>query len=415
MEHRDGSEPEVLRAGPAAAEALRETDARLRPDARVTPTVFSNTFSDSAGCDVYLKLESLQRTGAFKLRGALNKIRCLSAAERDRGLVAASAGNHAQGVALAAKLTGASATIVMPESTPLIKVRRTEGYGARVVMHGQNYDQAQAFASRLVEEEGRTPVHPFDDPDVILGQGTVGLELIEQVPELDAVVVPVGGGGLISGVALAIQSIAPRIKVFGVQAAGADPMVRSFRAGSPVAIEAPQTIADGIRVGTTARRTFEIIRDHVDGMLTVSEDELSRAVVQTIEKMKIVAEPAGVAGVAAIEAGRLPVGGRVCAVVSGGNIDLNFLGRLIEGGLAAAGFYHPLQLRMKDTPGQMRAVLEVLAPSNCNVVDIIHYRSGWRVPIGCVDVDILVETRIAGQGEELEGLLREAGFEIRIG
>jgi threonine dehydratase len=189
-------------------------------------------------------------------------------------------------------------------------------------------------------------------------------------------------------------------------------MVRSFRGGRAVSIERPRTIADGIRVGTTAERTFELIREHVDGMLTVDEDELSRAVVETLEKSKIVAEPAGVAGVAAIGAGRVPVGGRVCAVISGGNIDLNFLGRLIEGGLAAQGYYHPLQLRMADRPGQLRGVLGVLEAEGCNVVDIIHFRSGWRVPIGTVDVEILVETRRAGQGAELDERLRAEGYEV---
>jgi len=407
-----------LRAGGAAAEALRAAGERLRGDARETPTVYSYTFSESAGCDVFLKLENLQRTGSFKLRGALNKILCLSAEERQRGLVAASAGNHAQGVALAARLADARATIVMPESTPLIKVRRTEEYGARVVIHGLNYDQAQRRASELAAEHGYTAVHPFDDPDVILGQGTVGLELLAQVPELDAVVVPVGGGGLLSGIALAVKSLAPRVQVFGVQAAGADPMVRAFRGGARASVEAPHTIADGIRVGTTAQRTLDIVRAHVDGMLTVTDEELTRAVVETLEKSKVVAEPAGVAGIAAIAEGRLPhapgPGTRVCAVVSGGNIDLTLLGRLIEGGLAAKGFYHPLQLRLPDTPGQLRRVLDVLEATDCNVVDVIHFRSGWRVPIGSVDVEMLVETRRAGQGAELEALLRERGFEPRI-
>jgi threonine dehydratase len=402
-----------MHSGKEALAAISAAAERLRGDVRETPTVFSYTFSESAGCDVFLKLESLQRTGSFKLRGALNKILCLAPEQREGGLVAASAGNHAQGVALAARLAGAQATIVMPLGTPLIKVRRTEHYGAKVVFHGNSYDEAQRHATALAAEHGYTNVHPFDDPDVILGQATVGLELLAQVEGLDAVVVPVGGGGLLAGIALAIKSQAPRVKVYGVQAAGSDPMVRSFRSGTPQSLDTPRTIADGIRIGTTARRPFELIRSHADGMLTVEEEELSRAVVETLEKSKIVAEPAGVAGVAAIVEGRVPVGGRVCAVVTGGNIDLNFLGRLIEGGLASQGFYHPLQVRMPDTPGQLRKVLAVLEESACNVVDILHFRSGWRVPIGFVDVEILVETRRAGQGTELEELLRKRGFELR--
>ena len=403
----------ALHAGKEAEAAIRAAAERLRGDARETPTVYSYTFSESAGCEVFLKLENLQRTGSFKLRGALNKILCLAPEQRAGGLVAASAGNHAQGVALAARIAGAEATIVMPLGTPLIKVRRTEHYGAKVVFHGSSYDEAQRHATALAAEHGYTNVHPFDDPDVILGAGTVGLELLAQVDGLDAVVVPVGGGGLLAGIALAIKSLDPRVKIYGVQAAGSDPMVRSFQSGTLQSVAAPRTIADGIRVGTTARRTLDLIRAHVDGMLTVEEEELSRAVVETLEKSKVVAEPAGVAGVAAIAEGRVPVGGRVCAVISGGNIDLNFLGRLIEGGLASQGFYHPLQVRMPDTPGELRKVLAVLEESDCNVVDILHFRSGWRVPIGSVDVEILVETRRAGQGTELEELLRRRGFELR--
>jgi threonine dehydratase len=392
---------------------IRDAAERLRPYIRRTPTVYSYTFSESSGAEVYLKLENLQRTGSFKVRGALNRVLVLPAEQRERGLIAASAGNHAQGVALAAKLVGVAATIVMPTATALIKIQRTEGYGATVVLHGENYDAAQRHAGQLARERGLTPIHPFDDPDVIAGQGTVGLEILEEVPELDAIVVPIGGGGLISGVALAVKAVAPKIRVIGVQARGASPMVQSFRAGHVVRVDKPDTIAEGIRVGNVGRLTYEVVRHCVDECIEVEESEILDAVVQTMEKSKVVAETAGVAGIAALIAGRVRDAKRVCAIVSGGNIDLNLLARIIESGLAHSGRTHSLALRLTDTPGQLARMLEVLTEQQCNILDIQHYRSGWRVPIGYVDVEVLVEVRRAGAGTQLDTALRERGYDVR--
>jgi threonine dehydratase len=262
---------------------IRAAAERLKPHIRHTPTVYSHTFSESSGSDVWLKLENLQRTGSFKLRGALNKIQLLSAAERSRGLVAASAGNHAQGVALAAKLLGCQATIVMPLSTPINKVQRTESYGARVVLQGASYDKSQEHVQELVEREGFTLVHPFDDPDVIDGQGTIGLEVLQDLPQVDTIAVSIGGGGLISGIARAVKALKPTVRIIGVQAAGASPTVASFRARKPVAIERPETIADGIRVGTTGTHTLPTILELVDDCVTVEDHEIADAVVQTME------------------------------------------------------------------------------------------------------------------------------------
>lgn len=385
----------------------------LAKHARRTPTVYSHTFSESAHADVWLKLENLQRTGSFKLRGALYKIHTLSEAERQRGLVAASAGNHAQGVALAAKLCGATATIVMPRTTPINKVQRTESYGARVLLYGDSYDEASARALELVRTEGLTLVHPFDDPAVIAGQGTIALEVLDEVPDVDTIVLPIGGGGLAAGVALAAKALKPGIRVIGVQAAGADAMARSFHAGHRVTLERTRTFADGIRVGRVGELTFELVRRYVDDIVTVDDTEIADALVQSMELSKIVAETGGIVGVAALLHGKIRGAKHVCAVVSGGNIDLNLLGRIIESGLASAGRYHLVRLRIPDEPGQLVQILGVVSECEGNVLDVQHYRAGWKVPIGSTDVEVLVETRRAGQGARIDAALSARGFEVQ--
>ena len=411
--------PAALRDPAAALPRIREAAARIGSYVRRTPTVYSYTFSESAGLDVWLKLENLQRTGSFKIRGALNKLLALDPEQRSRGLIAASAGNHAQGVALAARLCEAPATIVMPRSTALIKIQRTEGYGGEVLLHGANYDEAQERARELAAERGLTLVHPFDDEAILLGQGTLGLETIEDVQDLDAIVVPIGGGGLISGLALAVKAVAPHVRIVGVQARGASPMVQSFARGEKVRVEHPDTIAEGIRVGTVGELTYELVRRHVDACVAVEEADIIEAVLQTMEKSKVVAETAGVAGIAALIAGKVgqlfPDARRVCAIVSGGNIDLNLLARIIESGLANQGRLHLVRVRMEDTPGQLSAVLEVLTEFQTNVLDVQHQRAGWKVPLGFVDVEILVETRRAGAGEQIDAALRERGFDLAPG
>ena len=387
--------------------------ARARADAvREPPTVFSYTFSESSGSRVWLKLENLQRTGSFKLRGALNKVLALTGEERARGLVAASAGNHAQGVALAARLQGLSATIVMPESTAVIKVRRTQSYGAEVRLFGRNYDESQRHAHELAVTDGRTLIHPFDDFDVIAGQGTVGLEILEQVPGVDTVVVPVGGGGLLAGVAIALKGLRPEVRVVGVQAAGAAPLVASLRAGRRCTVEDPRTIAEGIRVGTTGEHTWTIVSQLVDEVVTVEEEDIVDAMVVALQMSKVVPEAAGAAAIAAVAAGRVHSDGELCAIVSGGNIDLSLLGRLIESGLARQGFYHPLRVRVADAPGELHRVVAALAETRCNILDVQHQRSGWRVPVGCVDLEILVETRSDFLGPAIEAFLSGQGIEL---
>lgn len=397
----------------AAMEAIRAAAERIAPHVRATPTVYSYTLSEVAHCDVHLKLENLQRTGSFKVRGALNKILLLSEEQRARGLVAASAGNHAQGVALAAGLAGASAKIVMPVDTAITKVERTRGYGAEVVLHGSVYDAAAAHAAELADAEGRTMIHPFDDWDIIHGQGTVGLEIASQVEGLDTVVLPIGGGGLIAGVALALRALRPDVKVVGVQAEGASPMVRSIQEGEKRVVESPDTIAEGIRVGSVGEHTFEVVRRLVDRSVTVTEDEIAASVVELMEKNKVVAEAAAVTPVAALLAGKVRREGTVCAVISGGNIDLTLLGRLIESGLERRGRLHQVRMRAKDRPGVLQRALDVVARHGANVLDIRHDRAGWKVPVGAVEVDLLLELRDSSDAVVLRRDLEVRGFDVR--
>ena len=392
---------------------VRSAHARLDPLVRRTPTVYSYTYSDCCSRDVHLTLENLLRTGAFKIRGALNRLLQIEPEVRALGLVAASAGNHAQGLALAARLAEARSTIVMPESTALIKVRRAEGYGATVILHGRSWDESHAHALEIAEKTGALYVHPFDDAEVIAGQGTVGLELLEQLPDLRQVVVPAGGGGLLAGMAVAIKGVRPDVRVIGVQASGADALVQGFESGTWVGIDRPSTIADGIRVGAPGKLTFELIRRYVDDCVRVEEGEIVDAVVQSLQKARVVAEAAGVVGLAALAAGRIPHDDEVCVVLSGGNIDLNLLGRMIEAGLSSAGLYHAVRVRIPDLPGHLGRVLEVVARSRANIMEVEHRRSGWQVPVGSVDVDILLEVRREGQGELIEDALAAEGFDVR--
>jgi threonine dehydratase len=312
--------------------------ARVRDAIFESPCAHSETLSKRAGCKLWLKLENLQMTGSFKERGAANKLLSLSSEERARGLVAASAGNHAQGVAYHAQRLGIDATIVMPEGTPLIKVQSTRGYGAKVVLHGASYDEASERAREIESAERRIYVHAFDDPRIIAGQGTIGLELLEQNPYLEAVVVPIGGGGLASGIALALKEVNPRIKVYGVEAKTVASMRAALDAGQPVTLSASRTIADGIAVRRVSERTLRLVQKYLDDVVSVDEEEIAEAILVLLEREKTVAEGAGATPLAAVLANRLPLSGKkVCCLVSGGNIDVNLVSRIIERGLVKSG------------------------------------------------------------------------------
>lgn len=395
---------------------LREAAEALRPYVQRTPLLPAGALGRMAGVELWLKAENLQRTGSFKVRGAFNRIRLLSSEERRRGVVTASAGNHAQGVALAARELGVRATVVMPEGAPLVKVESTRGYGAEVVLHGQDFHEADAYARTLQAQRGAVYVHPFDDPAVIAGQGTVGLEVAEQLPEVEAVVVPVGGGGLACGVAVAVKSANPAVKVVGVQAAAAPAVYRAWHEGRAVQVPARRTLADGLAVQAPREAVLRLLRRWLDDLVTVEEDELAGAMVLLLERAKLVAEGAGAAAVAALVYGKTQLRGvRTVAVVSGGNVDPNTLVRVVDRGLVKTGRLVRVRARLVDRPGSLWRLLDVVAREGANVVTVEHDRLAPDVPVGEAEVTLLVETRDAQHAQMLLAALVAAGFSARGG
>ncbi|GAA4213172.1 threonine ammonia-lyase [Microbispora amethystogenes] len=386
--------------------------AMLSEVAALTPVLHSRVLSETVGGPVHLKCENLQRAGSFKIRGAYVRIARLTAEERARGVVAASAGNHAQGVALGSSLLGAKATVYMPEGAPLPKVEATRAYGADVVFAGHTVDEALRAAREHAERTGAVFIHPFDHPDVVAGQGTVGLEILEQLPGTATIVLPIGGGGLAAGVALAVKSQRPGIKVVGVQAERAAAYPDSLAAGHPVMVVPTSTMADGIAVGQPGDLPFELIHYLVDSVVTVSEESLSRALLLCLERSKLLVEPGGVAGVAALldhpEAFEPPV----VAVLSGGNIDPLLLARVLRHGLAAAGRYLAFRIRLTDRPGALAVLLARLADLGVNVLDVVHERFGSRLHLDEAEVLLQLETRGPAHGDEVLGALRRHGYRI---
>jgi threonine dehydratase len=361
---------------------------------------------------VYLKCENLQRTGSFKIRGAYARVHGLSDEERGRGVVAASAGNHAQGVALAASLLGTKATVFMPVRVPLPKLAATEGYGADVKLRGEVFDETLAAAVAFAERTGAVFIHPFDHEDIIAGQGTVGLEVLEQLPDVATILVPTGGGGLVSGIAVAVRALRPDVRVVAVQAEEAAAVPPSLAAGGPVRVPAPHTMADGIAVGQPGELTFAHLAELVDDVVTVTEESLSRAVLVCLERRKLVVEPAGAAAVAALlqhpGAFRPPIVG----VLSGGNVDPLLLLQIIRHGMTAAGRYLALRLRVPDRPGSLAAVLSRISELGANVLDVEHRRISGALALGEVEVALNLETRGPVHCAEVTAELRRAGFTV---
>jgi len=386
---------------------------RVRDALYLSPCARTETLSRVSRTQAFLKLDNLQMTGAYKERGALNKLLTLGESERARGLIAASAGNHAQAVAYHAGRLGISATIVMPETTPIMKVANTRGHGARVVLFGANYDEAYSEARRLEREEGLTFVHPFDDELVIAGQGTLGLEVVEQVPGLDAVLVPVGGGGLVSGVAVAVKALAPGVKVIGVEADVLPCMQAAVEAGELVTLDAASTLADGIAVKRAGEITFEHVQMLVDDIVTVTEEEIASAILYLLEKEKTVAEGAGAVAVAALMHHKLPQleGKRVCSVISGGNIDVNVVARVIERGLVKDGRLVRINIRLLDKPGQLTIVSGIISGLRANVIEVHHSRA-FSEKFGDTTLLLTLETRGPEHVEEILGALRELGYQV---
>jgi threonine dehydratase len=384
---------------------------RIRESIQISPCTRSETFSELAGNSVYLKLENRQRTGAYKERGALNKLLTLSAEERSRGVIAASAGNHAQAVAYHAARLDIRARICMPLPTPLIKVSATRGYGADVVLHGANYDEAFAEALRQSEADKITFVHAFDDETVIAGQGTLGLELLEQHPDLEVFVVPIGGGGLVGGLACAVKEKNPKVRVIGVQPSRLPSMKVAVAEGKPVTLAAAVTIADGIAVRRAGERTLPLVQKYVDEIVTVEEEEIANAILLLLEREKTLAEGAGAAAVAALVNHRVELSGkRVAAIVGGGNIDVTLLARIIERGLVKDGRLVRLRVHLPDYPGALHRLTGILAEHRANLVETSYDRAYHGVNLGDTAIDITMETRGPEHIAELIAALGAAGY-----
>jgi len=393
----------------ADIKAARE---RIASSVYKSPCARSEMLSRLTGQNVFLKLENLQMTGSFKERGALNKIATLTDDEAKRGVVAASAGNHAQGVAYHATRRGIRAVIVMPLTTPLVKVQATRGFGAEVVLHGANYDEACEEATRLCKAEGMTFIHPFDDPLVMAGQGTIGLELLEQVEGLEAVVIPIGGGGLIGGIACALKESKPSLRIVGVQTAKLPSMRDAVAAGHPVTLPPGTTIADGIAVRHAGDVTFPVVQKYVDEIVTVDEDEIASAILTLLEREKTLAEGAGATALAALLQRRtsLPEGATTAVLVSGGNIDVTLLSRIIERGLVQDGRLIRLRIHLLDKPGALLELTGIIANHRVNIVDTLYNRAYYGVNLGDTTIDITMETRGPEQVTELLGALNNGGY-----
>ena len=388
---------------------------RLEGIIHKTELDFSSTFSEMAGGEVYLKCENRQKTGSFKIRGAANKIAALLEEGKTAGVVASSAGNHAQGVAYAAHRYGIGATIVMPKAAPIAKTQATEGYGAKVVLYGDCYDDAYEKALEICEAEQATFLHPFDDYEVIAGQGTVGLEILRELPTVDTVVVPVGGGGLLSGVAACIKQVNPRVRVIGVQAEGADAVYQSFHAGKRVAVDRVSTIADGIAVKTPGEKTIETICKYADGIVTVSDMEISAAILLLMERSKQIVEPSGATSLSAVLSGKIDAGDkRTVCLLSGGNIDVSFIHRIIEQGLVSRHRRLKFYTRLPDSPGSLGRMLQVIADAGANIMTIQHDRLCPYLSPSEILVHVACEVGGKPHGEALIEALEKSGYSVTL-
>ena len=399
---------------PVTIDDVRLAAERVAGVIRHTELVASDTFSVKAGCAVYLKTENLQVTGSFKVRGALNRMSVLSPEERARGVVAASMGNHAQGVAFAATHCGIRSTIVMPVVASLGKYRATQGYGADVILYGDTLEESMVEARRIVRETGGVFIHPYDDWDIIAGQGTLGLEILADLPEADALVVPLGGGGLMAGVAIAAKALRPNITLIGVQATGCASFPASFTAGEPVRLTAASTIADGIRVREPGQKTFAVVRDLVDRVITVDDEAISLSIVQLLERRKLVVEGAGATSLAALLYGDhgLPPEAKAVAVLCGGNIDVTLIGRIIDYGLAMFGRFLVVEVTMPDTPNQLMRVLGICGGLGANISQVEHFRGEVYVPVGYTKVSLSMETRDVAHQDAITAALVGEGYAV---
>ncbi|MBK7611670.1 MAG: threonine ammonia-lyase [Actinomycetales bacterium] len=400
---------------PVSLEDIQAAREVLRGIVRETAMEPNRALSEHVGAQVHLKCENLQRAGSFKIRGAYTRMSRLSAQEKARGVVAASAGNHAQGVALAAHLLGISATVFMPTGAPLPKLAATRGYGADVVLHGTTLDEALVEAVAVAERTGAVLIHPFDHADIVAGQGTCGLEILEQVPDVKTIVCATGGGGLVAGIAVAVKALRPDVRIIGVQAEQAAAWPLSLAAGAPVALASMQTMADGIAVGRPGPVPFSVVSSLVDEVHTVSEGGLSRAVVMLLERAKLVAEPAGAAAVAWLIESGMPLDGPVVAVISGGNIDPLLMLRIVRHGLTAAGRFLEIAVQVPDRPGSLARLLADLAECQANVIEVNHVRTTAGLAVDEVQIAVELETRGTAHRQQVLTTLRDKGYRLVFG
>lgn len=387
---------------------------RIKDVITQTPILGDKRLSRELGANFFLKAESLQKSGSFKIRGAFNKISQLSDDEKLRGVITASAGNHAQGVALAARLVGIKATIVLPEFAPLTKVNATRGFGAEVILKGTTFDEAVAYSRVLQAERGLSYVHAFDDERIIAGQGTIGIEIVEGLPDISTIVVPIGGGGIISGIAIAAKTLKPSVRVVGVQSENVSWVKSSLAAGHAVIPEPKPTIADGIAVKTPGELTLPIIREYVDEIVEVDEEEIAKGIFHSVQNNRLVVEGAGAAGLAAVLAGKVEFkpGDTVCAVLCGGNIDANLLTRVLDHVLVRQGRYIMLSVLVVDRPGNLARLLDTVAEAGANVIEVFHRRAMWLAPLGRVGIEMLLEVRDNEHGRDVKTHLEKAGYQV---
>ena len=381
---------------------------------RKTPLVYSQTFSDLTGSQVYLKAEFQQKTGSFKIRGAYYKIRLLSTDEKKRGVVAASAGNHAQGVAFASALEKIKCTIVMPKNASPSKVSATKGYGANVILEGINYDEASAKAKEFAHETGATMIHAFDDPHIIAAQGVIGLEILEDLPGVDEIYVPIGGGGLAAGVLIAIKEKNPNIKIIGVQSKSFPSMYESLKNGSLTSSGGARTIADGISVKIPGQLTFSIIKELIDEIVLVDDSEIIKAMFLLMERMKFVVEPAGVVSLAYLISAKPSPGKKVVAILTGGNVDMYLLGQIVDKGLATMGRLLKLSILLPDRPGAFKEIVDEISAANANIVEVVHDRLSSNISAGSAGVTLSLETQGKEQADKLIEALQKKNIKFNL-
>ena len=378
-----------------------------------TPLDFSQTFTDMSHNEVYLKLENLQKTGSFKVRGSINKLTSLSKEESAKGVIAASAGNHAQGVAYSSKMLNIPCTIVMPKGAPLSKIQATKNYGAEIVLEGDVFDDALAHAMELSEKQGFTLVHTFDDDEIIAGQGTIGLEILEQLPDVEAIICPVGGGGLIAGIAVAVKEKNPNVAIYGVEASACPSMAQSLLEKKPISVPSGPTVADGIAVKKPGVRNLEIVEKYVDDLVTVDELEMIRTMFLLLERNKLLVEGSGASSLAALLYKKLNIKGKkVVALLSGGNVDVNFISRIIERGMVEAGRYARFSIIIVDKPGELQRVLTNITEADANILSVHHTRMGRNIYPGYTEIEIAVETKSHEHILDLQKTLTAEGYRV---